>query len=78
MWANDCGALPVVEDGKLAGIITDRDICIALGTRNQYATEATVKDVANRDLQTCAPEDDIHTAMAVMRRANGPPCPRRR
>jgi CBS domain-containing protein len=28
MWNADCGALPVVEDGKLFGIITDRDISI--------------------------------------------------
>lgn len=69
MWSNDCGALPVVEDGKLAGIITDRDICIGLGTRNQPAADARVRDVASHEVQTCAPDDDIHTAMAIMRRA---------
>jgi len=69
MWNNDCGVLPVIEDGKLAGIITDRDICIALGTRDKAAADTTVKDVASADVQTCAPEDDIHTAMASMRRA---------
>ena len=37
MWDNDCGTLPVVsESGKVIGIITDRDICIALGTRNRF------------------------------------------
>jgi CBS-domain-containing membrane protein len=69
MWSNDCGVLPVVEDGKLAGIITDRDICIALGTRNRPAADMTVKDAATGDVQTCAPDDDIHVAMAIMRRA---------
>ena len=69
MWSHDCGALPVVEDGKLAGIVTDRDICIALGTRNRPAAELTVKDAATRDVQTCTPDDDIHTAMGIMRRA---------
>jgi CBS domain-containing protein len=69
MWSNDCGVLPVVEDGKLAGIITDRDICIALGTRNRPAADTTVKDVATGDVQTCTPDDDVHTAMAIMRRA---------
>src|SRR4051812_31561741 len=30
MWENDCGAVPVVEtDGRLVGIVTDRDICMA-------------------------------------------------
>jgi CBS domain-containing protein len=69
MWKNDCGALPVVDDGKLAGIITDRDICIALGTRNRLAAEIIVKDVATRQLQTCAADDDVNAAMAAMRRA---------
>jgi CBS domain-containing protein len=36
MWVHNCGMLPVVRaDGKLCGIITDRDICIAVGTRNK-------------------------------------------
>ena len=69
MWNNDCGVLPVVDDGKLAGIITDRDICIALGTRNRPAADMAVKDVAAHEVQTCAPDDDVHMAMAVMRRA---------
>ncbi len=69
MWSHDCGVLPVVEDGKLAGIITDRDICIALGTRNRLAADMTVKDAATGEVQTCTPDDDIHTAMGIMRRA---------
>jgi len=69
MWSNDCGALPVTENGKLAGIITDRDICIALGTRNALAAETLVRDVASLDVQTCATDDDIHSAMAAMRGA---------
>jgi len=33
MWENDCGALPVVDgEGKVIGLITDRDIAIAVGT----------------------------------------------
>ena len=38
MWKGGCGALPVVdESGRLLSMITDRDICIALGTRNLRA-----------------------------------------
>jgi len=34
MWEGDCGVLPVIgADRKVAGMITDRDICIALATR---------------------------------------------
>lgn len=69
MWTNDCGVLPVVEDGKLIGIVTDRDVCIAVGTRNCRPSDVTVKEVATRTVQTCAPDDDVDTAMATMRRA---------
>jgi len=35
MWVHNCGMLPVVgTDRRLFGIVTDRDICIAMGTRN--------------------------------------------
>lgn len=47
MWDEDCGALPVVNDqGDVTSMITDRDICIALGTRNKKASDVAVKDVS--------------------------------
>lgn len=69
MWTADCGVLPVVEDGRLVGILTDRDICIALGTRNKTASELTVGELETKDVVTCLPEDEVHTAMELMRRA---------
>ena len=43
----DCGILPVVDDeGKLVGVVTDRDMYIALATRNKLASQVTVGDVA--------------------------------
>src|SRR6185436_3224169 len=69
LWANDCGILPVIEAGKLTGVVTDRDLCVAVGTRNCRPSDTTVRDVATRSVQTCAPDDDVDTAMAIMRRA---------
>ena len=70
MWENDCGALPVLEaSGKVVGMVTDRDICIAVGTRNRAPSEITVFDVKPnpQELYSCAPEDDIHSALQTMR-----------
>src|SRR5687767_8524488 len=40
LWEADCGALPVVDsDRKVLGMITDRDISLALCTRGQRASE---------------------------------------
>jgi CBS domain-containing protein len=66
MWNNDCGVLPVVDDGKLAGIVTDRDICIALGTRDSPARDVPVRDVGTTTVETCEPDDDVYAALEVM------------
>jgi CBS domain-containing protein len=68
MWENDCGALPVLaETGELAGIVTDRDICIALGTRNVRSSDLCVRDVVNNHPRICKSSDDIHAALQAMR-----------
>jgi len=67
MWNNDCGLLPVVGDtGKLMGVVTDRDICIAVGTRNRLACEITVGELMYRPALTCKVDDDIHVALDTM------------
>jgi len=67
LWNDGVGSLPVVENGRVLGIITDRDIAIALGTRNTKAGETLVKEVALPKLFYCASEDDIHVALGTMR-----------
>ena len=67
MLDGDCGILPVADGRKLVGVVTDRDMYIALATRNALATNVTVGDVARRPVWTCGPDDDVHTALATMR-----------
>lgn len=64
MWEHDCGFLPVVgADHKLAGVVTDRDICIAIGTRNRLPGELTLGEIATKKVFVCKPDDDIHEAL---------------
>jgi CBS domain-containing protein len=67
MWDGDCGILPVVDDGRLAGVVTDRDLFIALATRNARASALTVGEVCSRDVCTCAPEDTVASALDAMK-----------
>jgi CBS domain-containing protein len=67
MLDGDCGILPVLHEGKLAGVVTDRDLFIALATRDKPASEMTVREVLQAPVWTCEPEDDIHTALALMK-----------
>ena len=64
MWEGDCGILPVVDEGELVGIVTDRDMYVALATRNVRASQVRVGAVATRTVSTCRPEDDVEAAGA--------------
>jgi CBS domain-containing protein len=67
MWTHDCGIVPVVnERGEAVGIVTDRDICIALGTRNVVAAALTARDVMTQPVIGCAPEEDCFNALLTM------------
>lgn len=68
MWEGDCGALPVVsDDGRVTGIITDRDICIAVATRGRSADCLAVREVARDHVYTCLPNDDASAALQTMK-----------
>ena len=67
MWQNDCGLLPIVNHtGKVTGVITDRDICIALSTRDGPSSQITAGEVAKPSAFVCSPDDNIHTALKIM------------
>lgn len=67
MWKGNCGFLPITgADNQVCGVITDRDICIALGTRNKLAGEVTAGEVTAGKLYACSPEDEIHVALLTM------------
>ena len=68
MLDGDCGILPVVdEQARLVGVVTDRDMYIALATRNARASDLTVGEVARTPVFTCGPDDDVHGALATMK-----------
>ncbi len=68
MWERDCGVLPVVNsEGKVFGMITDRDICVAIATRGRTADRIEVRDVTAGKACTCAPDDDAAVALQKMK-----------
>jgi len=67
MWDGDCGILPVMDDGALIGVVTDRDLFIALATQNERAAGLRVGAVATATVAACAPDDDLQEALATMR-----------
>jgi CBS domain-containing protein len=67
MWTKNCGSLPIVEDsGRVVGMVTDRDLFIALGTQNRIPSEVLVGEIMHSEPAVCAPEDDIRHALKTM------------
>lgn len=65
MRDGDMGAVPVVDEGKLIGIVTDRDIvvrCIANGREPDTA----INDAMTTELFTVAPDDFVFEAIRLM------------
>ena len=71
MKANDIGDV-LVEDavGRLAGIVTDRDIAVRATAEGSHPVTTTVEQVYTRDVTGLAPTDTVQHAVELMRAAN--------
>jgi len=68
MKGEDVGSVPVVEEGRLAGILTDRDIVTRAVAERRDPQAVKVDEVASRELVTVEPEQDLDEALALMAR----------
>ncbi len=58
MEKHDIGVLPVAENDRLVGMITDRDIAIR-GISHGLGPDAQVRDVMSAEVKYCFEEDDV-------------------
>ena len=64
---HNCGSLVVSErDGKVAGIITERDILRACAARRGPLDQLKVADFMTRDMVTGSPADSVEETMGLM------------
>lgn len=71
MKDGNCGALPVVDkEQKVVGIITDRDICLSLASKNGKAvSEISVKELLPKGkVRTIKVNDQITDVLREMRK----------
>jgi CBS domain-containing protein len=66
MAQEDVGPIPIVEDGRLIGIVTDRDIVVNVVAKGTDVNATTVGDIASRDLVTISPDHDMNDALGLM------------
>jgi CBS domain-containing protein len=64
----DYGTLPLVDaQGRLTGIVTDRDICLAMAGSHRNAINIAVHEVMTEKVISALVEDDVRHALATMK-----------
>ena len=71
-----CGSLPVMDGGgKVVGMITDRDICLAVSKKDHDVSRIKISEIISGKVYDCAPTDDVKDALKTMRKKKAPCLP---
>jgi CBS domain-containing protein len=68
MKTENIGAIPVVDEDELIGMVTDRDIVMRCVADGGDPTEMTAEDIVTEELETIDPDSEVHEAMELMSR----------
>lgn len=63
----DVGPVLVVDDGGVAGILTDRDIVVRAVADGRDPSSTPVREACSADLVTLTPDQDVDEAARLMR-----------
>lgn len=66
MEDDDVGSIPVIENGRLIGLVTDRDIVCRVIADGKDTRTTTARDAMTADLVTCTPDESIIEAIHKM------------
>ena len=67
MWEHDCGSLPVLgDDGKVVGVLTDRDVCMAAYTQGRPLSAIRAATAMARQVYSCRSNEAIEAAEELM------------
>jgi CBS domain-containing protein len=65
MRDGDMGAVPIVDNGKLIGIVTDRDIVVRAVSESKSA-DSPISEAMTTELFTVSPDDFVFEAIRLM------------
>jgi CBS domain-containing protein len=61
------GTVLVLSGGRLAGLVTDRDIAIRVLAENRDPLTTRLGDICSSELAVLSPDDDVETAIRIVR-----------
>jgi CBS domain-containing protein len=64
----DVGVAPIVESGRLVGMLTDRDIVVRVVAEGKDPDSVSVRDVASSNVVSIDPRQDLDEALQLMAR----------
>ena len=67
--SEDVGSLPIVQEGQLVAVLTDRDIVVRAVAESVDPSATKVGDIASRQPVTIEPDQNLDEALALMARA---------
>jgi len=67
MRDSDIGDVIVVENGRICGMVTDRDITVRGVAEGRNISSLTLGDICSRQLTTLSPTDSVEDAVLLMR-----------
>ena len=67
MASGDYGSLPVEENDKMVGMITDRDIAVRVVAQNKDPQSTMVQDCMSRGIDYCFDDDDVEDISQKMK-----------
>ena len=68
MARENVGSVPVVEGGRLVGVVTDRDLVVRLLAEGRDPQSTTVGEIASSEPVTLSPDDDLDQALQLLAR----------
>lgn len=69
MRAQDIGAIPVGENDRLIGMVTDRDICCRGMSNGRDTSKLTARDVMTKPIIYCKADQTVEAAFRIMKKA---------
>jgi CBS domain-containing protein len=67
MRDSDAGAVVVLDNGQVAGIVTDRDIVVRILAEHQDPEQTPVRAACSGDVQTVGPDTSLDQVVQIMR-----------